>query len=48
VNEKTRMALLEGRRRNPQIFPPMNGGENIRTNRNPASGASLLRQEGKA
>jgi hypothetical protein len=40
-------ALLEGRRRNPQILPPMNGEENIRTNRNSGSGACHLKQKGK-
>jgi hypothetical protein len=42
-----REALLEGRRRNPQIFPPMNGEESKQTNKNHTSGASHLKQKGK-
>jgi hypothetical protein len=42
-----REALMEGRRRNPQILPPMNGGESKQTNKNHTSGACHLKQKGK-
>ena len=38
-----REALMERRRRNPQISQPMKGGKNIQTNKNQDSGASHLR-----
>ena len=42
-----REALMEGRRRNPQILPPMNGGESKQTNKNHTSGACHLKQKWK-
>jgi hypothetical protein len=38
-----RETLMEGRRRNPQISQPRNGGESKRTKKNPDSGANHLR-----